>query len=69
MNMSMDRLILVIAGTFILASVALSHLHSAYWLFFTAFIGVNLLQASFSRWCPMVTFLRKTGVKKGLAFD
>jgi len=65
----MDRLILAIAGSFIIASVALSHFHSPYWLFFTIFVGANLLQASFSKWCPMVTFLRKAGVKKGLAFD
>ena len=68
MNMSMDRLILAIAGSFIVASVALSHFHSPYWLFFTAFVGVNLLQASFSGWCPMVMFLRKVGVKSGMAF-
>lgn len=65
----MDRLILAIAGTFIVASVALSHLYSPYWLFFTAFVGLNLLQASFSGWCPMVTFLRKAGIQKGVAFD
>lgn len=69
MNMSLDRVILAIAGTFILLSVALSHLHSPYWLFFTAFVGLNLLQASFTRWCLMVTILRKLGVKKGVAFD
>ncbi len=69
MIFTMDRLILAIAGAFILASVVLSHLHSPYWLFFTAFVGLNLLQASFSRWCPMVTFLRKVGVQKGVAFE
>jgi H+/gluconate symporter-like permease len=69
MNMSMDRIILAFAGTFIIASVALSHFHSPYWLVFTAFVGANLLQASFSGWCPMVTILRKVGVKSGMAFD
>ena len=69
MNMSIDRLILAIAGTFIIASAALTHFHSPYWLFFTAFIGANLLQSSFTRWCPMVTFLRLAGIKKGVAFD
>jgi hypothetical protein len=67
--MTMDRLILAIAGTFIIISVALSHFHSPYWLYFTAFVGLNLLQASFTRWCPMVTFLRMAGIKKGVAFD
>ncbi len=69
MNMTMDRLILAIAGTFILLSLGLSHFHSPYWLFFTAFIGLNLLQASFSHWCLMVTILSKLGVKKGVAFE
>jgi len=69
MNMSMDRLILAIAGTFIVVSVVLSQYHSPYWLYFTAFIGLNLLQASFTGWCPMVTLLRLLGVKKGVAFE
>ena len=69
MNMTMDRFILAIAGTFITASVALSHFHSPYWLFFTAFVGANLLQASFIGWCPMVAMLREAGVKNGIAFD
>ena len=67
--MSIDRMILAIAGTFILISVALSHLHHPFWLYFTAFIGLNLLQAAFTRWCPMVTILRKIGVKTGIAFE
>ena len=67
--MSMDRLILAIAGTFIIASIAMSHYHSPYWLFFTGFVGANMLQASFSGWCPMVMFLSKAGVKKGVAFE
>jgi len=67
--MSLDRLILAIAGGFVIASSALVYFHSSYWLFFTIFVGANLLQASFSKWCPMVTILRMAGVKKGLAFD
>ena len=67
--MTMDRLILAIAGTFIILSVALSHFHSPYWLYFTLFVGLNLLQSSFTRWCLMVTILSKLGVKKGAAFE
>ena len=55
MNITIDRLILEIASTFILSSVALSHFHSPYWLFFTVFVGLNFLKASFSHWYPMVT--------------
>jgi hypothetical protein len=44
-------------------SVVLSQVHSPYWLFFTAFVGLNLFQSAFSNWCPMITILRKLGVK------
>lgn len=51
------------AGTFILASVALSIWVDVNWLFFTAFVGLNLLQSSFTRFCPLEYFLKKAGVK------
>ena len=41
-----------------------TQLHSPYWLFFTAFVGLNLFQSAFSNWCPMITFLRKLGVRE-----
>lgn len=63
--MTINRYLRMIAGFFIMLSVALSHLHSPYWLFFTAFVGLNLFQSAFSNWCPMITFLRKLGVKEG----
>jgi hypothetical protein len=44
-------------------SILLAHYHSAYWLFFTAFVGLNLLQSAFSNWCPMMSILKKLGVK------
>jgi DUF2892 family protein len=69
MNMTVDRMVLIIAGTFILASVALAHYHSPYWLFFTVFVGLNLLQAGFSKWCLMAKILAKLGIKKGVAFE
>jgi len=52
----------VIAGTFILASTLLAHFHSLHWLWFTGFVGANLLQSAFTNWCPMITILKKLGV-------
>ena len=60
--MKMERIIRGIAGTFILASLALAHFHSPYWLWFTAFVGLNLLQSSLTRWCLMEDILAKLGV-------
>jgi hypothetical protein len=67
--MNIDRLVLTIAGSFILLSVLLSVFHSPYWLFFTAFVGANLLQASFTGFCPLAIMLKKAGVKSGHAFS
>jgi hypothetical protein len=60
--MTVERYIRVIAGTFILTSVALAHWHSHYWLLFTAFVGVNLFQAGLTNWCLMEKILKKIGV-------
>ena len=68
-SMNIDRLVLTIAGSFILLSVLLSVFHSPYWLFFTAFVGANLLQASFTGFCPLAIMLKKAGVKSGHAFS
>lgn len=57
--MSIESQIRAFAGTFVLLSLALSRLHSEYWLLFTAFVGVNLLQSSFSRFCPLERILSK----------
>jgi len=62
--MSMDQKIRAIAGAFILASVALGVWVSPWWLAFTAFVGVNLVQSSFTKWCLMEDILRATGVHK-----
>ncbi len=60
--MTVNDALRAIAGTFILASVALGHwVHPAFFLF-TAFVGANLLQSGFSKWCPMITILRKAGL-------
>ena len=68
-SMNIDRLVLTIAGSFILLSVLLSVFHSPYWLFFTAFVGANLLQASFTGFCPIAVLFKKVGVKTGHAFS
>ena len=61
--MTVERSLRGIAGFFVLASVLLAHYHSAYWLFFTGFVGLNLLQSAFTNWCPMMDILKKLGVK------
>jgi len=66
--MSIDRMVMAFAGSFILISLALAHWHSPYWLWFTAFVGANLLQASFTGFCPLAIILKKLGVKSGCAF-
>ncbi|MEJ2201671.1 MAG: DUF2892 domain-containing protein [Desulfuromonadaceae bacterium] len=61
--MTINRYLRMIAGFFILLSVLLTVIHSLYWLYFTAFVGMNLFQSAFTDWCPMMTLLRKLGVK------
>ncbi len=61
--MTIERVLRGIAGFFVLASVLFAHYHSPYWLLFTAFVGLNLLQSAFTDWCPMMTILKKMGVK------
>lgn len=62
--MSVDYMIRRIAGTFVLVSLALGHWVSPYWYLFTAFVGLNLLQSSFTRWCLMESILLKLGLAK-----
>ncbi len=59
----MDRILRGIAGFFILASLLLAHYVNINWLWFTAFVGLNLLQSAFTDWCPMMSILKKCGVK------
>jgi hypothetical protein len=65
---SVDQWGLRIADLLVLTSLALSQLHSVHWLWFTAFVGVNLLQASITGFCPLATILHKFGVRSGAAF-
>ena len=67
--MTIDRVVMAVAGSMILISLFLSQFHSAYWLWFTAFVGANLLQSSFTGFCPLVKILKPLGVKPGKAFD
>ncbi len=60
--MSMERWIRLIAGSFVILSVALAYLHSPYWLFFTLFVGLNLFQSALTRWCLMEKLLARLGV-------
>lgn len=60
--MTVERCLRGIAGFFVLLSIVLAHYHSPYWLLFTGFVGLNLLQSAFTDWCPMMTFLKKLGV-------
>lgn len=65
---TLDQWVFRIAGAFVLLSLALAQLHSAYWLWFTAFVGANMLQASFTGFCPLAMILQKLGVAPGVAF-
>jgi len=60
----MERYIRAIAGTLVLLSLALGYWHSPYWYLFTAFVGANLLQSAFTRWCLMETILEKAGIAR-----
>ncbi len=67
--MTVDRAVLMLAGSIVLVSLALAWLVSPYWLLLTAFVGANLFQAAFTGFCPAATVFRKLGVKTGPAFD
>ncbi len=60
--MYIDRYLRLIAGTFVLLSLALGYWMSPYWFLFTAFVGLNLFQSGITDWCPMMFFLKKLGV-------
>lgn len=66
--MNLDRAVLAFAGAMILISIALVYLVSPWWLLFTAFIGLNLLQASVTGFCPAAMVFKKLGLSSGCAF-
>jgi hypothetical protein len=61
--MNLERYIRLIAGTFVMLSLALGYFVNPYWYLFTAFVGINLFQSAFTNWCPMMTFLRRLGIR------
>ena len=61
--MTRERMIRAIAGSFVLASLALGWKFSPYFFLFTAFVGLNLLQSAFTKWCLMEDILKFFGVK------
>ncbi|WKE64269.1 DUF2892 domain-containing protein [Gallaecimonas kandeliae] len=66
--MNVDKFVLRFAGSVVLLSLLLAYLVSPYWLWLTAFVGVNLVQSSFTGFCPLAIILKKLGVKPGCAF-
>jgi hypothetical protein len=60
----MHQWLRAIAGAFVLASLALGHWVNSYFYLFTTFVGANLFQSAFTDWCPMMTFLRRLGVRE-----
>jgi hypothetical protein len=67
--MNIDRIVLAFAGFAILLSLVLSQIHHPYWLYFTAFVGLNLLQSAFTGFCPLALILKKLGKSSGSAFS
>jgi len=63
--MNIERYLRLIAGSFVLLSLALGYFVSPWFLAFTAFVGLNLVQSAFTNRCPMMTILRKAGVDEG----
>jgi len=67
--MILDRMVMAFAGLIILASLTLAQLLSPYWLLLTAFVGLNLIQASFTGFCPAAMVFKRLGAKPGKAFE
>jgi len=67
--MSLDRAVMMFAGFMVLASLALGYWISPYWLLLTAFVGLNLIQASITGFCPAAMIFKKFGARPGTAFS
>jgi hypothetical protein len=65
--MTVNEYLRAMAGLFVVASLVLGHLVSPYFYLFTAFVGLNLLQSAFTRWCPAMSILRALGVPESRA--
>lgn len=66
--MNVDRMVMAVAGAMVLASVTLAYLFSSWWMCLAAFVGANMLQASFTGFCPLALILKRIGVRPGSAF-
>lgn len=66
--MNIDRMVMRFAGSMVIVSVLLAQFVSPWWLLLTLFVGANLLQSSFTGFCPLAKVLRKLGLKPGSAF-
>jgi hypothetical protein len=66
--MNVDRAVMTFAGLMTLLSLALAHFVSPWWLLLTAFVGVNLIQAAFTGFCPAALVFARLGLKGGCAF-
>lgn len=66
--MNIDRMVMRFAGSMVIISLGLAHYFSPLWLLLALFVGVNLLQASFTGFCPLARILRKLGLQPGSAF-
>lgn len=67
-NLNVERMVVMIAGGFVFFSVLLAVFHSYYWLWFTGFVGANLMQAGYTGFCPLAKILRFFGLKSGTIF-
>ena len=67
--MTIDRAVMALAGSFILLSLLLGHFVSPWFLLFTAFVGLNLLQAAFTGFCPAAMIFKRLGLRAGVAFE
>ncbi|TXH68715.1 MAG: DUF2892 domain-containing protein [Thiothrix sp.] len=66
--MTIDRMVLAMAGVIILLSVLLAVYHHMNWLWLTGFVGINLLQSAFTGFCPAAIIFKKMGIQAGCAF-
>jgi len=67
--MSIDKAVMAFAGLMVLASLALGYFHSPYWFLLNAFVGLNLIQASITGFCPAAIILKRLGARPGCAFN
>lgn len=66
--MNIDRIVLAFAASMVLLGLGLAHFVSPWWLLLTLFVGLNMLQAAFTGFCPLAAILRRFGAKPGCAF-